>query len=147
MAKQTFYPSKLSAQQKQAAYELIKKHPGLKSRDIAERIGLDRSELNRFLWGEGVNVLGLYNQRWRWHYSGEVTPTIPGLDLSHEARVNAEPEDLSLEISRLAELEAPQPNTPRAPATSEQLFRLMVALAGLLLALAFVLTVVKAIFG
>lgn len=134
MAKQTFYPSKLTKQQKQAAYELIKKHPGLKSRDIAERIGLDRSELNRFLWGEGVNVLGLCNQRWRWHYSGEVTPTIPGLDLSHEARDTAEPEP-------------PQPNNPSAPARSEQLFRLMVALAGLLLALAFVLTVVKAIFG
>ena len=32
---------------------LIRDKPGLKSREIASLVGIDRRELNRFLWYEG----------------------------------------------------------------------------------------------
>ena len=38
---------------------LIRDKPGLKSREIASLIGIDRRELNRFLWYEGKVSRGL----------------------------------------------------------------------------------------
>lgn len=51
--------------------------PGLKSREIASRLGVDRRELNRFLWYEGKVSRGLYERNWRWYDSGAVQPPIP----------------------------------------------------------------------
>jgi len=47
--------------------------PGLKSREIALRTALNRTELNRFLWGEGKDSRGLYERNWRWYHSGVET--------------------------------------------------------------------------
>jgi hypothetical protein len=56
---------------------LIRDKPGLKSREIASLIGIDRRELNRFLWYEGKVTRGLYVRNWRWYDSGAVQPLIP----------------------------------------------------------------------
>ena len=56
---------------------LIRDKPGLKSREIASLLGIDRRELNRFLWYEGKVSRGLYVRNWRWHDSGAVQPPIP----------------------------------------------------------------------
>jgi len=56
---------------------LIRDRPGLKSREIASRLGLNRRELNRFLWYEGKVSRGLYVRNWRWYDSGERQPPIP----------------------------------------------------------------------
>lgn len=57
--------------------KLIRDKPGLKSREIASLIGIDKRELNRFLWYEGKVSLGLYVRNWRWYNSGAVQLPIP----------------------------------------------------------------------
>jgi hypothetical protein len=56
---------------------LIRDKPGLKSREIASLVGIDRRELNRFLWYEGKVSRGLYVRNWRWYDSRAVQPPIP----------------------------------------------------------------------
>jgi len=55
---------------------------GLKSREIALRTALNRTELNRFLWGEGKDSRGLYERNWRWHHSGVETTSLFSADTS-----------------------------------------------------------------
>lgn len=40
--------------------------PGRTGRQIAESLGLDRSRVNSFLYGEGIRRFGLVNSNWRW---------------------------------------------------------------------------------
>ena len=61
---------------------LIRDKPGLKSREIASLIGIDRRELNRFLWYEGKVSRGLYVRNWRWYDSRTEQPPIPPQVLS-----------------------------------------------------------------
>ena len=56
---------------------LIRDKPGLKSREIASLVGIDRRELNRFLWYEGKVSRGLYVRNWRWYDSRAEQPPIP----------------------------------------------------------------------
>jgi hypothetical protein len=51
--------------------------PGLKSREIARRLGIDdRRELNRFLHYEGKAYRGLFVRNWRWYHSGVDQPDL-----------------------------------------------------------------------
>ena len=67
------HKSTLTESQKNQVCDLIANMPGLKSREIALRTVLNRTELNRFLWGEGKDSWGLYERNWRWHHSGVET--------------------------------------------------------------------------
>jgi hypothetical protein len=55
---------------------LVEAMPGLKSREIARRLGIDRRELNRFLHYEGRINRGLYVRNWRWYSSGIHQPDL-----------------------------------------------------------------------
>jgi hypothetical protein len=66
----------LSEAEKKQVCDLIAKMPGLKSREIALRTALNKTELNRFLWGEGKDSRGLYERNWRWHHSGVETGSL-----------------------------------------------------------------------
>lgn len=48
-------------------------NPGRKGGEIASALGLDRSRVNSFLYGEGVAKYGLSNHNWR-HYPGYLGP-------------------------------------------------------------------------
>jgi len=68
--------SSLTETQKNKVCDLIANMPGLKSREIALRNALNRTELNRFLWGEGKESRGLYERNWRWYHSGVETKSL-----------------------------------------------------------------------
>jgi hypothetical protein len=57
--------------------QLIEAMAGLKSREIANRLGIDKRELNKFLWKEGKEIWGLYERNWRWYRSAHVQPHLP----------------------------------------------------------------------
>jgi len=70
------HKSSLIEPQKNQVCDLIANMPGLKSREIALRTALNRTELNRFLWGEGKDSRGLYERNWRWYHSGVETRSL-----------------------------------------------------------------------
>jgi hypothetical protein len=45
----------------------VRRQPGCTGRQIAESLGLDRSRVNAFLYGEGKQRFGLEVKNWRWH--------------------------------------------------------------------------------
>jgi hypothetical protein len=45
----------------------VLRQPGRTGRQIAESLGLDRSRVNSFLYGEGKRRFGLSNSSWRWY--------------------------------------------------------------------------------
>jgi len=70
------YRSTLPETTKVRICQLIAAMPGLKSREIANRLGLDRRQLNQFLWYEGKVNRGLVVRNWRWHHSGSTQRTL-----------------------------------------------------------------------
>jgi hypothetical protein len=55
----------------------VLRQPGRTGRQIAEFLGLDRSRVNSFLYGEGKRCFGLMESNWRW-YPGEAhEPWVP----------------------------------------------------------------------
>lgn len=55
---------------------LVEVMPGLKSSEIARRLGINQRELNRFLYYEGKINRGLYVRNWRWYSSGVCQPDL-----------------------------------------------------------------------
>lgn len=53
-------------------------HPGRTGRQIAESLGLDRSRVNSFLYGEGKRRFGLLEVNWRWYPGRAYEPWTPG---------------------------------------------------------------------
>lgn len=45
----------------------VLRQPGRTGRQIAESLGLDRSRVNAFLYGEGKRCFGLMEANWRWY--------------------------------------------------------------------------------
>lgn len=52
-------------------------HPGRTGRQIAESLGLDRSRVNSFLYGEGKRRFGLLEVNWRWYPGRAYEPWTP----------------------------------------------------------------------
>ncbi len=53
------------------------RQPGLTGRQIAESLGLDRSRVNSFLYGEGKRLFGLMDTNWRWYPDRASEPWVP----------------------------------------------------------------------
>jgi hypothetical protein len=51
--------------------------PGRTGRQIAESLGLDRSRVNSFLYGEGKRRFGLLESNWRWYPGRAYEPWAP----------------------------------------------------------------------
>jgi hypothetical protein len=56
--------------------QVVLDRPGLKSREIAQHLGIDRRDLNRFLWGEGLQNRSLIARNWRWYPSDYIQPPL-----------------------------------------------------------------------
>jgi hypothetical protein len=52
----------------------VQSQPGRTGGQIAQSLGLDRSRVNSFLYGEGKRRFGLLNSNWRWYPGGEALP-------------------------------------------------------------------------
>lgn len=72
------YTSNLSEAKKSKACELIHAQPGLKARQIAVKLGVERKELNRFLYGEAMLSRSIIVRNWRWYPSDYVQGTLWG---------------------------------------------------------------------
>lgn len=70
------YRSTLSETTRDQVCQLIGAMPGLTSRQIANRRGLDKRQLNQFLWYEGKANRGLFVRNWHWYHSGSTQPTL-----------------------------------------------------------------------
>lgn len=55
----------------------VLRQPGRTGRQIAESLGLDRSRVNSFLYGEGKRRFGLMESNWRWYPGGAHEPWVP----------------------------------------------------------------------
>lgn len=81
--------------------QLITAMPGMKSREIASRLGLDRRQLNQFLWYEGKVNRGLFVRNWRWYHSGSTQrPLFP--NQFQQSRSAVEPPGLNVDSVRPA---------------------------------------------
>lgn len=56
--------------------DLIARREGLTSRQIANRLGLERVEVNRFLYGEGKQTFGFVQRNWKWYLGGYTQPPL-----------------------------------------------------------------------
>jgi hypothetical protein len=56
----------------------VLRQPGRTGRQIAESLGLDRSRVNAFLYGEGNRRFGLVESNWRWYPGREHAPWSSG---------------------------------------------------------------------
>lgn len=81
--------------------QLIAAMPGLKSREIANRLGLDRRQLNQYLYYEGRASGGLYVRNWRWYHSGSIQRTLFPNQVQ-QSRSTVEPPGLNLDTARSA---------------------------------------------
>jgi hypothetical protein len=55
----------------------VLRQPGRTGRQIAESLGLDRSRVNAFLYGEGKRRFGLMDTNWRWYPERTSEPWAP----------------------------------------------------------------------
>jgi hypothetical protein len=55
----------------------VLRQPGRTGKQIAESLGLDRSRVNSFLYGEGKRRFGLIEANWRWYPSRAHEPGVP----------------------------------------------------------------------
>jgi len=55
----------------------VLRQPGRTGRQIAESLGLDRSRVNSFLYGEGKRRFGLMEANWRWYPGRTHEPWVP----------------------------------------------------------------------
>ena len=55
----------------------VLRQPGRTGRQIAESLGLDRSRVNSFLYGEGKRRFGLMEANWRWYPGRAHEPRVP----------------------------------------------------------------------
>ena len=69
--------SRLPEKDKQRICSFIADRQGLKSREIANQLGIDKRNLNQFLYYEGKHHWGLYVRNWRWYHSGERQIPLP----------------------------------------------------------------------
>ena len=72
------YTSSLSEATKTKACKLIHVQPGLKARQIAVKLGVERKELNRFLYSEGMQSRSIIVRNWRWYPSDYVQDSLWG---------------------------------------------------------------------
>lgn len=70
------YCSTLPETTKDRIHQLVAAMPGLKSREIANRLGIDKRQLNQYLWHEGRSNRGLFVRNWRWYQSGSTQRTL-----------------------------------------------------------------------
>jgi hypothetical protein len=95
------YRSTLPETIKVQVCQLITAMPGMKSREIASRLGLDRRQLNQFLWYEGKVNRGLFVRNWRWYHSGSTQrPLFP--NQFQQSRSAVEPPGLNVDSARPA---------------------------------------------
>ena len=102
------YTSSLSEATKIKACELIHAQPGLKARQIAVKLGVERKELNRFLYSEGMQSRSIIVRNWRWYPSGYVQGTLwgqPGSDTPSGIEPLVAP-SLCAALARIAERDA-----------------------------------------
>lgn len=55
----------------------VLRQPGRTGKQIAESLGLDRSRVNSFLYGEGKRRFGLMEANWRWYPGRAHEPWVP----------------------------------------------------------------------
>jgi hypothetical protein len=82
--------------------QLIGAMPGLTSREIANQLGLDKRQLNQFLWYEGKANRGLFVRNWRWYHSGSNQRTLFP-NQPRQSRSTVESRGLPLDLARNAE--------------------------------------------
>jgi hypothetical protein len=80
--------------------------PGRTGRQIAESLGLDRSRVNSFLYGEGIRRFGLVNSNWRW-FPGKmrenwVPSSPPSTPAYREDRLDEMKESMCSILSRMS---------------------------------------------
>lgn len=63
---------------RQKIEEVLKEHPGLKGKEIAQRIGLDKKEVNSFLAFQQHNFVKDENHCWRIKHDSELVITLDG---------------------------------------------------------------------
>ena len=95
------YRSTLPETTRDRICQLIGAMPGLTSREIAKRLGLDKQQLNQFLWYEGKANRGLFVRNWRWHHSGSIQSTLFPNQVQ-QSRSTVEPSGLNLDSARPA---------------------------------------------
>ena len=59
--------STYSEQTKQRIVDFVRENPGLKGREIAERLGLDKPRVNSFLYGQGKRIHDLIVEDYCWY--------------------------------------------------------------------------------
>ena len=95
------YRSTLPETTRDRICQLIGAMPGLTSREIAKRLGLDKRQLNQYLYYEGRASGGLYVRNWRWYHSGSIQRTLFPNQVQ-QSRSTVEPPGLNLDSARSA---------------------------------------------
>jgi len=101
-----YYYTKLPESTKTRVCQLIAAMPGLKSREIANRLGINKRELNRFLHNEGKEVWGLYEINWRWYCSGDGQLPLPALPIETVKYKSLQPQTICGILMAMGQLEA-----------------------------------------
>lgn len=84
----------------------VLRQPGRTGRQIAESLGLDRSRVNSFLYGEGKRRFGLMEANWRWYPGKAHEPWVPSNRATEPAygdrRVVEQTESVCAILSRMS---------------------------------------------
>lgn len=84
----------------------VLRQPGRTGREIAESLGLDRSRVNSFLYGEGKRRFGLMEANWRWYPGRAHEPWVPSNratePIYREHRVVEQTESVCAILSRMS---------------------------------------------
>lgn len=84
---------------KQQIVKAVLSRPGRTGKQIAESLGLDRSRVNSFLYGEGRKRFGLVNSNWRWfpcnhEISWQYKRTAGRVNRTHETNEDLQPDSV-----------------------------------------------------
>lgn len=80
----------------------VLRQPGRTGRQIAESLGLDRSRVNSFLYGEGKRRFGLMEANWRWYPGRAHEPWAPSKPAYRDHRVVEDTESVCAILSRMS---------------------------------------------
>jgi hypothetical protein len=84
----------------------VLRQPGRTGRQIAESLGLERSRVNSFLYGEGKRRFGLMDTNWRWYPDRASEPSMPSSRATEPAdrddRVVEQTESVCSILSRMS---------------------------------------------